>query len=45
METKITRSARAELVRALRERYRAVSRDEKVQILTEFIALSGYHRK
>ena len=45
METKITRSARAELVRALRERYRAANREEKVRMLSEFIALSGYHRK
>jgi hypothetical protein len=45
METKITKSARAELVRALHDRYRSATRAEKVQMLNEFTALSGYHRK
>jgi len=45
MATKITASARQELVRALRERYQAGTRKEKSRILTEFVAVSGYHRK
>jgi hypothetical protein len=45
METKITKSARAELVRSLHDRYKSASRAEKVRMLTEFAALSGYHRK
>jgi Integrase core domain len=45
METKITKSARAELVQALHVRYDAATRGEKTQILNEFAAISGYHRK
>ena len=45
METKITKSARAELVRALHDRYKSANRAEKMRMLNEFGALSGYHRK
>jgi hypothetical protein len=45
METKITRSARTELIGALHDRYKSAKRPEKIQILNEFSALSGYHRK
>jgi hypothetical protein len=33
------------LVRALHDRYKSASRAEKVRMLNEFAALSGYHRK
>jgi hypothetical protein len=45
MERRITASARRELVRALSERYRAGTREEKARILDEFGSVSGYHRK
>jgi hypothetical protein len=45
MARKITASAQRELVRALRERYRAGTREEKARILDEFGSVSGYHRK
>jgi hypothetical protein len=45
MARRITASARRELVRALSERYRAGTREEKARILDEFGAVSGYHRK
>jgi hypothetical protein len=45
MARKITAGAQRELVRALRERYRAGTRDEKARILDEFGSVSGYHRK
>ena len=38
-------ATRKELVEALRERYRAAAAGEKVKILDEFVALTGYHRK
>jgi hypothetical protein len=37
--------AREELVRAVAERYRAAVSRDKVRILDEFVALTGYHRK
>ena len=37
MKTKITLSARIELARAVRVRYRSASGDAKHQILTEFV--------
>jgi hypothetical protein len=37
--------AKTELIMALRERYKIASRPEKAQILDEFVAVSGYHRK
>jgi hypothetical protein len=45
MKTKITLSARVELARAVRVRYRCASGDAKHQILAEFVAVSGYHPK
>src|ERR1035437_10383216 len=45
MEAKITLSARVELTRAVRLRYRSASGDAKHQVLAEFIAVSGYHPK
>jgi hypothetical protein len=43
--SKITASTRDELVRAVGERYRVGARNEKLRILDEFVALTGYHRK
>jgi len=42
MVRKITAGARRELVRALRERYRAGTREQKARILDEFGSISGY---
>lgn len=45
MSTKISRSAKEELLKALCERYRVSSKREKSKILDEFKALMGFHRK
>ena len=45
MASKISAEARQELVRAIGTRYRAGSREEKLRILDEFVAVTGYHRK
>ena len=45
MDTELTHAARIELARSLRRRYQAVSSRAKKQILSEFIAVSGYHPK
>ncbi len=45
MKKKIGASARAELVRAVGERYRDGTRQERGRILDEFVAVTGYHRK
>ena len=45
MSASMTAPARRELVEALRLRYAAATREEKVRILTEFTAVSGLHRK
>lgn len=45
MKDAMTAPARRELVEALRQRYAAATREEKVRILTEFAAVSGLHRK
>lgn len=45
MSMLITAPARRELVEALRQRYAAATREEKVRILTEFASVSGLHRK
>src|ERR1035438_9325718 len=45
MESKITLSARIELTLAIRDRYRNAAGEAKHQILTEFVAVSGYHPK
>ena len=38
-------TTRKELVEALRERYRSASFGDRIKILDEFVALTGYHRK
>ena len=45
MATKVSDATRQDLLQAIRERYRAGTKDDKVQILDEFIAVTGYHRK
>src|SRR5690606_24652601 len=45
MAKKVTKRTRLELVEAVAERYRSGSRPEKRQILGEFVAVTGYHRK
>lgn len=45
MGKKISGATRAELVKAIGERYGAGSRVDKLRILDEFVALTGYHRK
>jgi hypothetical protein len=45
MSASMTAPARRELVEALRRRYAASTREEKVNVLTEFAAVSGLHRK
>ena len=41
----VNREARAELTRAVVERYRGSSKDEKTLILNEFVRLTGYGRR
>lgn len=45
MAHRISRGSRRELVGAIVERYRTGSRSDKRRILTEFVAVTGYHRK
>jgi hypothetical protein len=45
MARALTRTARQELVQAIRVRYNAGSREVKSRILEEFASVSGYHRK
>ena len=45
METIISKAARKEIVAAVRTRYGQSSKSEKGTILSEFTAVSGYHRK
>ena len=45
MDRRISMATRTELVAAIVERYRACSRASKQQILDEFVAVTGYHRK
>jgi hypothetical protein len=45
MAKRISVDARRELVRAIGERYRSASRAERVRILDEFVAVTGFHRK
>lgn len=41
----MTHNGKRELLEAIRPRYRKASRPEKTQILDEFVAVTGYHRK
>ncbi len=45
MARKISVQVRQELVQAVGKRYRTSSRQEKLRILDEFVAVTGYHRK
>lgn len=45
MEKTLTREAKVQLANSLRRRYQAASSREKKLILSEFIAVSGYHQK
>ena len=45
MARELTKTARQELVQAVRARYAAGSRETKSRILEEFASVSGYHRK
>ena len=45
MARELTKTARQELVQAVRARYAAGSRETKSRILQEFASASGYHRK
>jgi hypothetical protein len=45
MGRQISQNTRRELLEVLRNRYRESERMEKRQILNEFVAVSGYHRK
>ena len=38
-------TTRKELVEALRERYRSAAFGDRIKILDEFVAVTGYHRK
>ena len=38
-------TTRKELVEALRARYRSAAFGERIKILDEFVAVTGYHRK
>ena len=38
-------TTRKELIVALRVRYRSAASGERIKILDEFVALTGYHRK
>ena len=41
----VSKTARKEIVGALRDRYEKATKDEKGKILDEFALVSGYHRK
>ena len=45
MVSKISREAKAELIEAVRLRYRGASNYEKGRILDEFVAVTSCHRK
>lgn len=38
-------TTRKELTEALRARYRSATFSDRIKILDEFVALTGYHRK
>lgn len=45
MHTTISKSAKAELLAVLRQRYHQATRQEKTRVLDEFMAVAGCHRK
>ena len=45
MARTVNAETRRDLLKAIRERYRAGTKDEKLRILDEFVAVNGYHRK
>ena len=45
MTRQISMSTRKELVGALRARYRSAAFADRIKILDEFVALTGYHRR
>ena len=45
MANEIRKTTRNEIINAPKERYRKATKKEKKQILDEFTAVSGYHRK
>ena len=45
MARKVSAETRQDLLQAIRERYRGGMKEEKLRILDEFVAVTGYHRK
>jgi hypothetical protein len=45
MDKTLTREAKVQLASSLRRRYQAASSRAKKQMLSEFVAVSGYHPK
>ena len=45
MARKVSAETREDLLQAIRERYRGGLKEEKLRILDEFVAVTGYHRK
>ena len=45
MARTINAETRQDLLQAIRERYRSGLKEEKLRILNEFVAVTGYHRK
>ncbi len=45
MARKVSTETRQDLLQAVRERYRGSLKEEKLRILDEFVAVTGYHRK
>lgn len=45
MARRVSRATRVELISAVRERHLSAARVDKVRILDEFTAVTGYHRK
>src|SRR6478609_6428179 len=45
MATTVTPDTRHDLLQAVHSRYRAGTKDEKLHILDQVVAITGYHRK